>query len=102
MRQSRKYGGEQTKHGQKRPVMFEMSMADSTKLQVPTDWAVYMAAVDKKLRQIEESTRLMVNSIQHPNANSTRREINEGMRRVTFTNLTPPAGIRRICERKRR
>ena len=71
-----------------RPTMFEMSMADGTTLQVPTDWTVYMAAVDKKLDQIEESTRLMVNSMHHPNANSTRRNSAEGIRRVTFTDRT--------------
>ena len=37
----------------KRPAMFEMSIADGTTLQVPTDWAMYMAAVNKKLQQIE-------------------------------------------------
>ena len=68
--------------------MFEMSKTDGTTLQVPTDWAVYMAAVDKKLRQIEESTRLMVNSMHYPNANSTRRDSAEGIRRVTFTDCT--------------
>ena len=73
----------------KRPTMFEMSIADGTTLQVPTEWAMYMAAVDKKFRQIEESTRLMTNSIHQPNANSTRRESAEGIRRVTFTDLTP-------------
>ena len=34
----------------RRPDMFEMSMADGTTLQVPTEWAMHMAAVDKKLR----------------------------------------------------
>ena len=72
-----------------RPAMFEVSMADGTTLQVPTDWAMYMAAVDKKLRQIEKSTRLMASSMHHPNANSTRRESTEGMRRITFTEHTP-------------
>ena len=49
-----------------------------------------LAAVDKKLRQIEESTRIMLaNSTHHPNANSTRRKSAEGMRRVTLTDLTP-------------
>ena len=69
--------------------MFEMSMADGMTLQVPTDWAMYMAAVNKKLRQIEESTRLMANSTHQPHANSTRRERAEGIRRVTFTDRTP-------------
>ena len=50
---------------------------------------MYMAAVDKKLRQIEESTRLMAKAMHHPNANSTWLESNEGTWRVTFTNLTP-------------
>ena len=72
-----------------RPAMFEMSMADGTMLQVPTEWAMYMAAVDKKLRQIEESMRLMTSSMHQPNANSTRRESGEGPRRVTFTDNAP-------------
>ena len=37
--------GQQT--GNRRPDMFEMPMADGMTLQVPTDWAIYMAAVDK-------------------------------------------------------
>ena len=63
----------------KRPAMFEMLMADGTTLQVPTDWAMYMAAVDKNLGQIEESTRLIANSIHQPNANSARWESAENI-----------------------
>ena len=85
--QSAEMSGQNTANS--RPAMFEISMADGTTLQVPTDWAMYMAAVDKKLRQIEESTRLMTNSIHQSNANSTRQESAERMWRVTFTDLTP-------------
>ena len=68
-------------------LMFQMTAPDGTMVEVPTDWAIYMAAISKKINSLNESIREMAARTPHPAANSTRMEMTVD-RRVTFENTT--------------
>ena len=76
---------EQTKQGG--ISMFQMTAPDGTMVEVPTDWAMYMAAMSKKIDSLNESIRELASRTPHPTANSTRMDARETVdRRVTFEN----------------
>ena len=67
--------------------MFSMTAPDGTTVEVPTDWAIYMAAMNKKIDSLNESIREMSARTPHPAANSTRMDVRDNAdRRVTFEN----------------
>ena len=67
--------------------MFKMTAPGDTTVEVPTDWAMYMAAISKKIESLNESIREMSSRTPHPAANSTRMDVREHAdRRVTFEN----------------
>ena len=74
---------EQTKQGGLS--MFQMTALDGTMVEVPTDWAMYMATISKKIDSLNESIREMAARTPHPAASSTKMEATAD-RRVTFEN----------------
>ena len=67
--------------------MFKMIAPDGTTVEVPTDWAMCMAAISKKIDSLNESIREMVSRTPHPAANSTGMDTRgTADRRVTFEN----------------
>ena len=67
--------------------MFSMTAPDGTTVEVPTDWAMYMAAMSKNIDSLNESIRELASRTPHPTANSTRMDARETVdRRVTFEN----------------
>ena len=65
--------------------MFSMTAPDGTTVEVPTDWAMYMAAMSKKIDSVNESIREMAARTPHPAPNSTRMDARDTVdRRVTF------------------
>ena len=69
--------------------MFSMTAPDGTTVEVPTDWAMYMAAMSKKIDSLNESIRELTTRTPHPAANSTRMDARDNAdRRVTFENTS--------------
>ena len=74
------------------PKMFKMRRTDGSTIEVPKDWAEHMAAVSKKIDELQSSIQtLTAQMLPHPTANSTRLEppLELPQRRVTFMSTTP-------------
>ena len=70
--------------------MFSMTAPDGTTMELPTDCAMYMAAMNEKIDSLNESIREMAARTPHPAANCTRMDARyNAVRRVTFETRLP-------------
>ena len=67
--------------------IFQMTAPDGTTVEVPTDRAIYMVAISKKIDSFNESIREIASRTPHLATNSTRMDATAD-RRVTFENTS--------------